>query len=127
VVLDVMLSGVDGLDVCRVLTAAQDVPIIMLTAKAAEDDVLLGLAAGADDYVVKPFSPRELAARVRTVLRRAARAARPEQYRVGELLVDTARHEVRVGGVPVGTTPTEFAVLACMAASPGGRSPCRSC
>jgi DNA-binding response OmpR family regulator len=119
VVLDLMLPGVDGLDVCRVLSAAQDVPIIMLTAKATEDDVLVGLAAGADDYVVKPFSPRELAARVRIVLRRAARVAEPEQYRVGELLVDIARHEVRVGDVRVGATPAEFAVLACMSASPG--------
>jgi DNA-binding response OmpR family regulator len=119
VVLDLMLPAVDGLDVCRVLHAAQEVPIIMVTARAAEDDVLLGLALGADDYVVKPFSPRELVARVRTVLRRAARPDGSELYRVGDLHVDTARHEVRVAGVRIAATPGEFAVLACMAASPG--------
>jgi DNA-binding response OmpR family regulator len=119
VVLDLMLPAVDGLEVCRAVRAAQDVPIIIVTARATEDDVLLGLALGADDYVVKPFSPRELVARVRTVLRRAARAGDPELYRVGELQVDTARHEVRVAGVRIATTRAEFAVLACMAASPG--------
>ncbi|MHA6630016.1 response regulator [Pseudonocardia sichuanensis] len=119
VVLDLMLPALDGLGVCRVLRAAQDVPIIMVTARATEDDVLLGLALGADDYVVKPFSPRELVARVRTVLRRAARAGGDEEYRVGDLLIDTARHEVRVRGARVPVTPAEFAVLACLAAAPG--------
>ncbi|MBL1069008.1 response regulator transcription factor [Streptomyces sp. 7-21] len=120
-VLDLMLPGVGGLDVCRELRAERDLPIIMISARAEEDDVLLGLALGADDYLTKPYSPRELVARVGTVLRRAARtaAAEPELYRVGQLTVDRARHEVRVDGHPVGTTPAEFNILMCMAASPG--------
>jgi DNA-binding response OmpR family regulator len=120
-VLDLMLPRVDGLDVCRVLRSEQDIPIIMLTARAGEDDLLLGLDLGADDYLTKPYSPRELVARVRTVLRRAARPARAdrEQYRIGGLTIDTARHEVRVGGALVETTPAEFNILACLAASPG--------
>ncbi|WP_242910900.1 response regulator transcription factor [Actinomadura terrae] len=120
-VLDLMLPGVDGLDVCRVLRTERDLPIVMLTARATEDDLLLGLALGADDYVTKPYSPRELVARVRTVLRRAARAMTAETtaHSVGGLVVDTERHEVHVDGAPVDTTPGEFAVLACLAASPG--------
>jgi DNA-binding response OmpR family regulator len=118
-VLDLMLPQMDGLDVCRVLRSEHDIPIIMLTARATEDDLLLGLALGADDYVTKPYSPRELVARVRTVLRRAARATPSEQYSVGGLSIDTARHEVRVDGALVDTTPAEFNVLACLAASPG--------
>ncbi|WP_431876166.1 response regulator [Amycolatopsis sacchari] len=119
--LDVLLPGVDGLDVCRSLRSDRDIPIIMLTARAAEDDLLLGLALGADDYLTKPYRPRELVARVAAVLRRAARAPRadPERYRVGDLVVDLARHEVHAGGRPVGTTPAEFTILACLAASPG--------
>lgn len=119
--LDVMLPGVDGLDVCRSLRAERDVPIIMVTARAGEDDLLLGLALGADDYLTKPYRPRELVARVAAVLRRAARAARaePQRYAVGDLVVDLARHEVHAGGRPVDTTPAEFTILACLAASPG--------
>ncbi|MFJ6675699.1 response regulator [Actinosynnema sp. NPDC091369] len=122
--LDVMLPEVDGLDVCRSLRSDRDVPIVMLTARAGEDDLVLGLALGADDYLTKPFRPRELVARVAAVLRRAARAtgatrAEQERYRIGELVVDLARHEVRVRGRPVGTTPAEFTILACLAASPG--------
>jgi DNA-binding response OmpR family regulator len=124
-VLDLMLPRVDGFDVCRVLRSqlpsGPDIPIIMLTARAGEDDLLLGLALGADDYLTKPYSPRELVARVRSVLRRAARAgaAAPERYQVGGLVIDTARHEVRVDGAAVDTTPAEFTILACLAASPG--------
>ncbi|PRX98072.1 response regulator transcription factor [Allonocardiopsis opalescens] len=120
-VLDLMLPAVDGLDVCRVLRTEQDIPIIMLTARAGEDDLLLGLALGADDYVTKPYSPRELAARVRTVLRRAARTtpSEPGPYRVGGLVIDPERHQVHVGGRPVETTPAEFKLLACLAAAPG--------
>ncbi|MEV4051926.1 response regulator transcription factor [Amycolatopsis sp. NPDC049688] len=119
--LDLMLPHLDGLGVCRALRPEDDIPIIMLTARAAEDDVLLGLAAGADDYLTKPYRPRELVARVTAALRRAARSSRaePERYRVGELLVDLARHEVRAAGRPVNTTPAEFTILACLAASPG--------
>lgn len=119
VVLDLMLPGMDGREVCRALRAADDVPIVMLTARGSEDDVLLGLALGADDYVVKPFSPRELVARVRTVLRRAARGDGSTEYRVGDVVVDIARHEVWVRRARVSTTPGEFAVLACLAGSPG--------
>ncbi|WP_129841598.1 response regulator transcription factor [Streptomyces sp. RFCAC02] len=123
-VLDLMLPRVDGLDVCRVLrsgpSGGTEIPIIMLTARASEDDLLVGLAVGADDYLTKPYSPRELVARVRTVLRRASRpAAAPEVYRAGDLVIDTARHEVRVAGTAIVTTPGEFNILACMAASPG--------
>ena len=120
-VLDLMLPAVDGLAVCRTIRSTVDIPIVVLTARAAEDDLLLGLAAGADDYVTKPYSPRELIARVEAVLRRAARAAArsPERYRVGDLVVDTARHEVLIDGVPVETTPAEFTLLACLAAAPG--------
>jgi DNA-binding response OmpR family regulator len=119
--LDVMLPGVDGLHVCRALRSDRDIPIIMLTARAGEEDLVLGLALGADDYLTKPYRPRELVARVAAVLRRAARAARaePDRYRVGDLVVDLARHEVRAGGRPVDTTRAEFAILACLAASPG--------
>jgi DNA-binding response OmpR family regulator len=120
-VLDLMLPGVDGWDVCRTVRTDLDIPVIMLTARTSEDDLLLGLALGADDYMTKPYSPRELVARVRTVLRRAARATGPgaEVYRVGELMVDLSRHEVRVGGEKVETTPAEFNILACLAAAPG--------
>lgn len=120
-VLDLMLPQVDGLDVCQVLRSERDIPIIMLTARASEDDLLLGLDLGADDYVTKPYSSRELVARVRTVLRRSARPSptETEQYRVGSLSIDTARHEVRVDGATVETTPAEFNILACLAASPG--------
>jgi DNA-binding response OmpR family regulator len=116
--LDLMLPGVDGLAVCRSLRSEKDIPIIMLTARAGEDDLLLGLALGADDYLTKPYRPRELLARVHAVLRRARRSA-SERYQVGGLVVDIARHEVHVDGRPVDTTPAEFTILACLAASPG--------
>jgi DNA-binding response OmpR family regulator len=120
-VLDVMMPRIDGLDVCRVLRAESDVPIIILTARAGEDDLLLGLDLGADDYLAKPYSPRELTARVRTILRRAGgERARPgERRRIGQLEVDTARHEVRMGDRLVDCTPAEFKILAYMAAEPG--------
>jgi DNA-binding response OmpR family regulator len=118
VVLDLMLPELDGLDVCRTLRAERDVPIIMLTARAGEDDLLLGLALGADDYLTKPYRPRELLARIQAVLRRAARTE-PERYRVGDLVVDPARHEVLVGDAAVDTTRAEFTILACLAAAPG--------
>jgi DNA-binding response OmpR family regulator len=121
VVLDVMMPGVDGLDVCRVLRAESDVPIVMVTARSTEDDMLLGLDLGADDYVTKPYSPRELVARIRTVLRRARSSLVPDAnvHRVGDLVVDGGRHEVRLGGRLVDVTPTEFKLLELLAASPG--------
>ncbi|WP_166346655.1 response regulator transcription factor [Phytoactinopolyspora limicola] len=121
VVLDVMMPRVDGLDVCRILRAEADVPIIMLTARTTEDDLLLGLDLGADDYITKPYSPRELVARVRTVLRRsAAWSHRDEQVaRIGELVVDSGRHEVLMAGRPVDVTPAEFKILECLITAPG--------
>lgn len=120
-VLDVMLPRVDGLDVCRVLRAEADTPIIMLTARSTEDDVLLGLDLGADDYITKPYSPRELVARVRTVLRRVARAALSDDlpHRLGDLVVDPVRHEVHIANRRVDVTPAEFKIIECLAASPG--------
>jgi DNA-binding response OmpR family regulator len=121
VILDLMMPRVDGFDVCRVLRAESSVPIIMLTARSGEDDLLLGLDLGADDYIAKPYSPRELVARVRTVLRRssARTGARDGPYRVGAIEVDPARHEVRVGGRLVDCTAAEVKVLACLLAEPG--------
>ncbi|MFL5731679.1 MAG: response regulator [Chloroflexia bacterium] len=121
VVLDLMLPVLDGLDVCRLLRAESRVPIIMLTARTTEDDKLLGLDLGADDYVTKPFSPRELVARVRTVLRRAGEdeAAGPAESRFGDLLVRFSGHEVWLGGRQVHLTPKEFKLLATLAREPG--------
>lgn len=119
VVLDVMMPRVDGLDVCRILRYESDVPIIMLTARSTEDDMLLGLDLGADDYITKPYSPRELVARVRTILRRSGRDAADHRLVIGDIVVDTARHEVSRSGEHVECTPKEFAILAAMAASPG--------
>jgi len=118
-VLDVMMPKVDGLDVCRILRAESDVLVLMLTARSTEDDLLLGLDLGADDYLTKPFSPRELMARVRTLLRRA-RVAAPEDsaLRVGPLVVDPLRHEVTREGVAVECTPGEFRLLEALAAQP---------
>jgi DNA-binding response OmpR family regulator len=120
-VLDVMLPGVDGLDVCRILRAESDVPILLLTARSTEDDKLLGLDLGADDYVTKPFSPRELAARVRALLRRAGKGVpvAAAVRAVGELEIDAARFEVRVEGRPVVLTAKEFGILEVLAAEPG--------
>ena len=124
VVLDVMLPRMGGVEVCRRLRERSGVPIIMLTARAGEDDTLAGLEAGADDYVTKPFSPRELVARVRTVLRRAASggdgAARDAQPIVlGRLSLDPSRHEARVAGRLVALTRRELALLEALARAPG--------
>ncbi|GGR83690.1 DNA-binding response regulator [Streptomyces humidus] len=133
VVLDWMMPRVDGLDVCRVLRRESDVPVLMLTARAEEDDLLLALDLGADDYMTKPCSPRELVARVRTLLRRAGQTAAPGAarrtepafeesdpvYVVGSLVVDPARFEIRVEGRPVDCTPGEFRVLEVLVSAPG--------
>jgi two-component system alkaline phosphatase synthesis response regulator PhoP len=124
VVLDLMLpGGLDGLDVCRSLRqdpGQADVPIIMLTARVEETDKLIGLEIGADDYVTKPFSPRELVARVRAVLRRArGHGPPPGIVHVGELTVDLTKRSVTVGEQPVSLTPTEFDLLSVMARNPG--------
>lgn len=123
-ILDVMMPGPDGLQVCRTLRAESALPVLMLTARSAEDDLLLGLDIGADDYLTKPYSPRELMARVRALLRRsqataAAIVANTRVFRVGALAVDTGRHEVRVRERLVGCTPGEFALLATLAVQPG--------
>jgi DNA-binding response OmpR family regulator len=119
-VLDVMMPKVDGLDVCRVLRAESEIPIILLTARSTEDDVLLGLDLGADDYITKPFSPRQLVARVRTLLRRVqrTRGSGAAILRAGDLVVDPVRHEVTLRGAPVECTPAEFRLLATLAAEP---------
>jgi DNA-binding response OmpR family regulator len=121
VVLDVMMPKVDGLDVCRVLRAESDVPILLLTARTTEEDILLGLDLGADDYVTKPYSPRELAARVRALLRRSGVLAAGSRavLTVGDLEVDPGRFEVRVAGRPVALTAKEFGILEVLAAEPG--------
>ncbi|ANZ41850.1 DNA-binding response regulator [Lentzea guizhouensis] len=118
-ILDVMMPGVDGLDVVRVLRNESGLPVLMLTARSTEDDLLHGLDLGADDYVTKPYSPRELMARVRTLLRRVQRTAGTTDLTLGELRVDPDRHEVRVRGEAVECTASEFRVLHTMAASPG--------
>jgi DNA-binding response OmpR family regulator len=117
-VLDVMMPGLDGLEVCRRLRAESGLLVLMLTARVGEDDLLLGLDTGADDYLTKPYSPRELVARIRTLLRRLQRAPAGGVLLIGRLRVDTARHKVSVAGEPVECTPGEFAILAAMAEQP---------
>jgi DNA-binding response OmpR family regulator len=117
VVLDLMLPRMDGLAVCRALRASALRPgIIMVTARTTEDDKLTGLDLGADDYVTKPFSPRELMARVRAVLRRASEE---DVVSAGEIAVDRVRREVRVGDEPVTLTPTEYRLLEALVRAPG--------
>ena len=120
-ILDIMLPGFDGLEVCRRVQAQRPVPVLMLTARGEETDVLVGLGVGADDYMTKPFSPRELVARVRALLRRVERRPAPagDSVRVGEIELDPASRRVHVGGEPVHLTPTEFDLLALLAARPG--------
>ncbi len=122
ILLDLMLPGVDGLELTRRLRAVSPVPIIMVTAKSAELDRVLGLELGADDYVTKPFSPREVVARVRAVLRRSRpEAKREERYRMGELCLDGAAVRVRCGEREVVLTPSEFRILRALLAA-GGRA-----
>ncbi|HEX6074213.1 MAG TPA: response regulator transcription factor [Micromonosporaceae bacterium] len=120
VVLDLMLPGIDGVEVCRRIRSFSDAYVIMLTAKSDEVDKLVGLSVGADDYLTKPFSPRELVARVRAMLRRPRAPEHPdaEVRRFGELEVDPAAREVRVAGRPVELTRTEFDLLDTLSAQP---------
>jgi DNA-binding response OmpR family regulator len=119
IVLDLMLPGIDGVEACRRIRTFSDAYIIMLTAKSDEVDKLVGLSVGADDYLTKPFSPRELVARVRAMLRRPRAAAPgPDVRRFGELQIDPAGREVRVGGDPVDLTRTEFDLLDTLSAQP---------
>ncbi len=119
-VLDLGLPGLDGLDVTRELRRQGSIPIVMLTARDDELDKLLGLELGADDYLTKPFSPRELVARVKAVLRRADRPVEASDViRVGELQLDVPRMRTEVAGATVDLTPTEFTLLATLARQPG--------
>ena len=117
VLLDVMLPGRDGIEVCRQIRAESGVPIVMLTAKTDTVDVVLGLESGADDYVVKPFKPKELVARVRARLRRTDDPA-PEVLEIGDLSIDVAGHAVRRDGQVIGLTPLEFDLLVALARKP---------
>ena len=119
-VLDLMLPGMDGLDICRALRRKSDLPIIMLTARAEETDRLIGLEIGADDYISKPFSPRELVARVRALLRRAkGRVYQSGIVRVGEMEINTDNHSVILAGETIHLTRIEFSLLETMARHPG--------
>ncbi len=118
VLLDVMLPNRNGLDLCRAIRASSTTPVILLTARSTEEDKLRGLGLGADDYVVKPFSPREVVARVEAVLRRSEDGG-TTPIACGELLLDRARHEARLAGETLALTPVEFRILALFARRPG--------
>ena len=117
VLLDLMLPGRDGIDVCKEIRAESGLPIVMLTAKGDTIDVVLGLESGADDYIVKPFKPKELIARVRARVRRATAPAQ-EVVRIGDLDIDVAGHSVTRDGQPINLTPLEFDLLVCLARKP---------
>ncbi len=120
IVLDLNLPEIDGLEVCKILRKESDVPIIMLTARDEDVDKLIGLELGADDYVTKPFSPRELVARIRAVLRRTkGQQQSVERVVVGRLVIDLSRHYAQVDGTPLDLTPTEFKLLEVLAENPG--------
>jgi len=119
IILDLMLPGMDGLDVCREVRKDSKTPIIMLTARVEESDKLIGLELGADDYITKPFSPREMVARVRTVLRRVQGDTTAEVIRAGGITLDRNRFMVTMEEHEVTLTPTEFEILATLASQPG--------
>ena len=118
VLLDIMLPGKDGIEVCREVRAESGVPIVMLTARSDTVDVVVGLESGADDYVVKPFKPKELVARIRARVRRTEPAGH-EQLRIGDLEIDVAGHRVLRADTELALTPLEFDLLACLARRPG--------
>jgi two-component system response regulator MtrA len=118
ILLDLMLPGMDGIEVCSHIRSESGIPIIMLTAKSDTADVVKGLESGADDYMVKPFNPKELVARIRTRLRPAASAPTSDRLRVGDLEIDVAAHEVRRGDVRINLTPLEFDLLIALASKP---------
>ncbi|GAA4769135.1 MULTISPECIES: MtrAB system response regulator MtrA [Microbacterium] len=117
VLLDLMLPGKDGIEICAEIRAESGVPVIMLTARSDTSDVVAGLEAGADDYIVKPFNPKELVARIRTRLRPAPESS-ADVLRAGDLTIDVAAHEVRRGQTPIALTPLEFELLVALAAKP---------
>jgi two-component system response regulator MtrA len=117
VLLDLMLPGKGGIDVCKEIRAESGVPIVMLTAKGDTVDVVVGLESGADDYVVKPFKPKELVARIRARIRRLD-APSPETQTIGDLSIDVAGHEVSRDGARISLTPLEFDLLVCLARKP---------
>ncbi len=117
VLLDLMLPGMDGIDVCRAIRAKSGVPIVMLTAKTDTVDVVVGLESGADDYVMKPFKPKELVARIRARLRRSEEPA-PEMLEIGDLVIDVAGHSVKRDGSVIALTPLEFDLLVALARKP---------
>lgn len=118
-ILDLNLPGMDGLEVCKAIRRDSNIPILMLTARVEEADRLIGLELGADDYVIKPFSPREVVARVKTILRRAAaETSKPEIITVGDLVIDLEQHSVQRAGVSIDLTPTEFDILVTLAKQP---------
>ena len=119
IVLDLMMPEMDGLDVCREIRRESNVPIIMLTARVEETDKLIGLELGADDYITKPFSPRELVARVKVVLRRVTSSPDSETIRAGEVELDRAHYEVHLPDKTVFLTSTEFEILATLMSQPG--------
>lgn len=119
IVLDLMMPEMDGLDVCRQLRRESEVPIIMLTARVEETDKLIGLEIGADDYITKPFSPRELVARTKVVLRRVSGDANAEVIRVGNISLDRAHYTVQMEEREVTLTPTEFEIMATLMSQPG--------
>jgi two-component system response regulator MtrA len=117
VLLDLMLPGLDGIQICRMIRSESDVPIVMLTAKSDTIDVVAGLEAGADDYIAKPFKPKELVARVRARLRRQE-DPEPERLRIGDLEIDVAGHEVSRDGQVIALTPLEFDLIVALARKP---------
>jgi len=117
VLLDLMLPGLDGIEVCKQIRHESGVPIVMLTAKGDTVDVVVGLESGADDYVVKPFKPKELVARIRARVRRFD-SHQTETFDIGDLHIDVAAHEVTRSGVPLSLTPLEFDLLLCLARRP---------
>ncbi|MEJ7833462.1 MAG: MtrAB system response regulator MtrA [Nocardioides sp.] len=117
VLLDLMLPGKDGIDVCKEIRAESGVPIVMLTAKSDTVDVVVGLESGADDYVVKPFKPKELVARIRARVR-TFDTATPESLTIGDLIIDVAGHSVTRAATPISLTPLEFDLLLCLARKP---------
>lgn len=117
IILDLMLPGIDGMEICRRLRRDSEIPILMLTARDEETDRLIGLEMGADDYVTKPFSPREVVARAKAILRRSKRntSVKPEPIRIGNLSIDFDRHEIKKNGEIIDVTPMEFKIMELLA------------